>query len=650
MGALSTRHVAELRLRRMMAAAYGRRSKPKKKIPEQRWPRAARMAYFLALKQVLSDLRAAVDRLLIPQLPRLLSLVAAGKPENLRTDAADDLKTELDTISDTVDDVIGEAKAKQIAAGVGQQVAAFNKDELNKQFKASVGIELLHGEPHLQQQLDLFAQDNARLITSLAADHVNQVSGLVMAAARAGTPAGELQDQISARFDVAESKAELLARDQVGKLNGELTQIRQSSVGVTEYEWSTSRDERVRTRHHELEGTSHSWDDPPVVDDKTGRRAHPGQDFQCRCTAIPKVDDILDALGADPEAAGAQPPPAPPPPPAAPPPAPPPSTPPSDPSTPEFTPPTASTPSTSSTPSTFTQPTARRLTFPLPPPSDRAPDWLLSASDVVHVERAGKGIHEAQIITLRDADGSTHRAVWKPSDEDLGQLRVGVARGTYAHREAAMHRLDIELGGEPVVPPTVVRELNGTTGSMQMFVEDGLGDDHDALEHLSPEQLASDPSARRVFLLDTIAAHDDRNSGNVLWRPKPDGGFEVVAIDNALAFPEGRGTVFRFVNPEEEFARAMMKLDDTSVAELQGLSLPRVAEILHEHEAITSRQIRETLARIRTLQIDPDQLDRLPRDNVPEQQMREWLARKPESRGLSAEDLAKIDRLAEKRK
>jgi len=327
--ALGARQIAELQLRRALAGSHARSRRLRAVVPEQRWPTAERLAYFVALKQVLKDLHGRLDRLLIPQLPRLLASVAADKPAVLRADAAhlrldatDSLKSELATISDLADNVIDTPRAKRIATTAGQQVSSFNKNEINKQFKSSVGIELLRGEPYLQQQLDLFAEDNARLITSLAADHLDQVAGIVMRAARAGTPVAYVKAQIEARFVVSESKAELIARDQVGKLNGELTQLRHTSVGVTEYEWSTSRDERVRTRHAELEGSSHSWDDPPVVDDKTGRRAHPGQDFQCRCTAIPKVDDLLDALGElQPDAAGAGG--APPPPPAAPPPAPP---------------------------------------------------------------------------------------------------------------------------------------------------------------------------------------------------------------------------------------------------------------------------------------------------------------------------------------
>ena len=73
---------------------------------------------------------------------------------------------------------------------------------------------------------------------------------------------------------------------------GEAMERRQRQLGVTEYRWITSRDGRVRPRHRELDKTVHRWDLPPVVDVKTGRRAHPGQDYACRCTASPIIPGL----------------------------------------------------------------------------------------------------------------------------------------------------------------------------------------------------------------------------------------------------------------------------------------------------------------------------------------------------------------------
>ncbi len=96
----------------------------------------------------------------------------------------------------------------------------------------------------------------------------------------------DLKSKLLERGDVSESRAELIARDQTLKLNGQITATRQQAAGVDRYVWSTSGDDRVRESHAEKEGQTFEWSNPPA---DTG---HPGQDFQCRCVAIPVVEEL----------------------------------------------------------------------------------------------------------------------------------------------------------------------------------------------------------------------------------------------------------------------------------------------------------------------------------------------------------------------
>ena len=61
---------------------------------------------------------------------------------------------------------------------------------------------------------------------------------------------------------------------------------RYKSVGVQKYRWSTAGDNRVRPEHKALNGKIFDWDNPPL---STGGK-HPGEDFGCRCIAIPIVE------------------------------------------------------------------------------------------------------------------------------------------------------------------------------------------------------------------------------------------------------------------------------------------------------------------------------------------------------------------------
>jgi SPP1 gp7 family putative phage head morphogenesis protein len=95
----------------------------------------------------------------------------------------------------------------------------------------------------------------------------------------------DLKADLLDRASVSESRAELIARDQTLKLAGKINMSRQTANGITHYTWSTSLDERVREEHAALEGEVFAWNSPPEP-------GNPGDDFQCRCVAIPEIDGV----------------------------------------------------------------------------------------------------------------------------------------------------------------------------------------------------------------------------------------------------------------------------------------------------------------------------------------------------------------------
>lgn len=167
------------------------------------------------------------------------------------------------------------------------------------EFRRVIGIP--HRELGTGAALDHFRDHNVSLIKSLAGQQLDEITELLSNAETSGLRVEAIREQIQKRFSVTKSKADLLARDQVLKLNGSLTKVRQEGVGITHYIWTTSHDERVRGTpggkwpkglHYELDGTPHPWAVPPVSA-LDGARNHPGEDFQCRCTAFPILPELL---------------------------------------------------------------------------------------------------------------------------------------------------------------------------------------------------------------------------------------------------------------------------------------------------------------------------------------------------------------------
>jgi len=102
-----------------------------------------------------------------------------------------------------------------------------------------------------------------------------------------GFRADKIEKIIRNKYNTTVNKAKFLARQETSLLVSKYREERYKDAGVSSYKWSTSGDERVRDRHKDLNGKVFTWDSPPITDQKTGNRNHPGEDYLCRCVAIP---------------------------------------------------------------------------------------------------------------------------------------------------------------------------------------------------------------------------------------------------------------------------------------------------------------------------------------------------------------------------
>lgn len=90
-------------------------------------------------------------------------------------------------------------------------------------------------------------------------------------------------------------RADLIARTESGKATTKITKTRSENAGLKGYIWKTSLDKRVRLSHRMMRNVICFWNNPPVpgiyeAPTKNDRAVHPGEDFNCRCVAVPVVD------------------------------------------------------------------------------------------------------------------------------------------------------------------------------------------------------------------------------------------------------------------------------------------------------------------------------------------------------------------------
>lgn len=147
--------------------------------------------------------------------------------------------------------------------------------------------------PESQANLqESYSNDMKKYVKEHVTYMTDDMFNIVQRNAQQGYRFDSLVRGIKNRYDVSANKAKFLARQQSALFMSKFRQQRFSEAGIRTYKWSTSRDERVRDDHKKLNGKVYSYDSPPITDSLTGRRANPGEDFNCRCIDIPILKSI----------------------------------------------------------------------------------------------------------------------------------------------------------------------------------------------------------------------------------------------------------------------------------------------------------------------------------------------------------------------
>lgn len=134
--------------------------------------------------------------------------------------------------------------------------------------------------------------NNQRLnIENWSSEQTSRLRKLVEEYQTTGTT-GSLREMIQKEWGTTAAKAQFLARQETSLFFGTLSRTKAKKTGVRRYRWSTSHDEKVRTSHKLNDGQIVDIDsDGLVVDLKTGRKAHAGEDYGCRCGKIWILDE-----------------------------------------------------------------------------------------------------------------------------------------------------------------------------------------------------------------------------------------------------------------------------------------------------------------------------------------------------------------------
>lgn len=259
-----------------------------KKPPIWHFPSSQEREYMRVLFSLTNELKELIKKIIIPAIPQLISEVESFYPsyDARKDDFQDEIKRLINTVIQDIkgktDETIAEAEK------VGARIAWYNKRQFDRITNSVFGMDIFIDQPWLQNQLKLFASQNAQLIRSIPSHELSQVAQIIERGLQEGSRFHSMTQEIHERFGITRRRAKLIARDQTSKLNASLTKLRQQELGVEEYVWQTAGDERVRPSHRAHDGKKFQWDNPPK---DTG---HPGTDINCRCVAVPVLEGLLD--------------------------------------------------------------------------------------------------------------------------------------------------------------------------------------------------------------------------------------------------------------------------------------------------------------------------------------------------------------------
>lgn len=105
-----------------------------------------------------------------------------------------------------------------------------------------------------------------------------------------GQRSGNLVKMIKETYGASQAKAKFLARQETSLLMSKMRETRYKDLGIERYKWQGMMDERERPDHKVLNGQIFTWSQPPITNRQTGARNNPGEDFGCRCLAIPILE------------------------------------------------------------------------------------------------------------------------------------------------------------------------------------------------------------------------------------------------------------------------------------------------------------------------------------------------------------------------
>ncbi len=263
--------------------AQRQRPRPHRKAKPVRPSRADELWYQAQLLALVDSVRRTAER----EVLAVLNTVASADSAQTAQDRGPYTSALINEVLQVLRRKYSQADLAQALADAATRRVMRSADAgLQTSIQRAMGIDIsgfLTRDTGMKAVMDAATKANVGLIKSIPDKYFDLLQDRLKAGVQAGMRHEALAKMVQDIGGVSAKRAKLIARDQVSKMNGAMTMLRQTALGISRYTWQSAGDERVRDEHAGNDGREFAWDDPPA---NTG---HPGEDVACRCVAIPVV-------------------------------------------------------------------------------------------------------------------------------------------------------------------------------------------------------------------------------------------------------------------------------------------------------------------------------------------------------------------------
>lgn len=282
------------------ARMLGSARRPRRRLPRQQPPMLLEKEY---AREVMHFVAARLRFILEPLHEAAHTILVAARPQSPRGDVDDTWRADAgegkrvrelaEAARARVRSTFSTSDIEALAEKFAVRVSTYQRIQLARQTKAALGVDVIANDRKLPMLVENFAANNVALIRDIGEQTIIKTELAIQRAVQDGKLYGDLAKELQT-IGYGETRAELVARDQVGKLYGQINATRQKELGADRFIWRTVGDERVRDEHAELDGEEFSYSAGGHPEEGL-----PGEAILCRCWAEPVFDEVIDLFADD---------------------------------------------------------------------------------------------------------------------------------------------------------------------------------------------------------------------------------------------------------------------------------------------------------------------------------------------------------------